>query len=118
MLKTYEYRLYPNIAQEAKIQQHFGCTRYVYNKALELKISTYEKDKTNLSKYDLAKLVTQWKTQDDTLWLKEVNAQALQQSIFHLDNAYKNFFREKEVFLSLNPNITIDKPIVYLKVSK
>nr|DAH14297.1 MAG TPA: endonuclease [Caudoviricetes sp.] len=98
MLKTYEYRLYPNIAQEAKIQQHFGCTRYVYNKALELKISTYEKDKTNLSKYDLAKLVTQWKTQDDTLWLKEVNAQALQQSIFHLDNAYKNFFREKRGF--------------------
>ena len=79
MLKTYEYRLYPNIAQEAKIQQHFGCTRYVYNKALELKISTYEKDKTNLSKYDLTKLITQWKTQDDTLWLKEVYSQALQQ---------------------------------------
>lgn len=98
MLKTYEYRLYPNIVQEAKIQQHFGCTRYVYNKALELNISTYEKDKTNLSKYDLVKLVTQWKTQDDTPWLKEVYSQALQQSIFHLDNAYRNFFREKRGF--------------------
>lgn len=37
MLKTYEYRLYPNREQAILIAKHFGCTRFVYNKALALK---------------------------------------------------------------------------------
>lgn len=98
MLKTYEYRLYPNKQQQNEIQKHFGCVRYVYNKALELKIKTYETEKINLSKYDLIKIVTQWKKQENLEWLKNVHSQALQQSIFHLDSAYKNFFREKRGF--------------------
>lgn len=95
MLKTYEYRLYPNKQQQNEIQKHFGCVRYVYNKALELKIKTYEAEKINLSKYDLINIVVQWKKQEDTIWLKDVYSQSLQQSIFNLDSAYKNFFREK-----------------------
>lgn len=98
MLKTYEYRLYPNKEQQNEIQKHFGCVRYVYNKVLELKIKTYETEKINLSKYDLTKIVAQWKKQEDLEWLKNVYSQALQQSIFNLDSAYKNFFREKRGF--------------------
>ena len=96
MLKTYEYRIYPNKEQAILIAKHFGCTRFVYNKALALKMETYTKDKKSLSKYDLAKKVKEWKDTEELSWLKEVHSQSLQQAIFHLDSAFTKFFREKE----------------------
>ena len=96
MLKTYEYRIYPNKGQAILIAKHFGCTRFVYNKALALKMETYTKDKKSLSKYDLANKIVEWKNTEEFSWLKEVQAQSLQQAIFHLDSAFTKFFREKE----------------------
>lgn len=96
MLKTYEYRIYPNKEQEVLIQKHFGCTRFVYNKALSLKMEAYTKDNINISKYDLINKVVEWKNTEEFNWLKEVYSQALQQSIFHLDSAFTKFYREKE----------------------
>ena len=78
MLKTYEYRIYPNKNQTVLISKHFGCARFVYNKALALKIEAYTKNKTSLSKYDLAKKIKEWKETEEFSWLKEVNAQSLQ----------------------------------------
>ena len=98
MLKTYEYRIYPNKEQAILIAKHFGCTRFVYNKALALKMETCAKDKKNLSKYDLVNKIVEWKNTEELNWLKEVNAQSLQQAIFHLDSAYIKFFREKGGF--------------------
>ena len=98
MLKTYEYRIYPNKKQEVLIHKHFGCARFVYNKALALKIEAYTKDKTNLSKYDLVNKVVEWKKLEKFSWLKEVHSQSLQQAIFNLDSAYTRFFREKKGF--------------------
>ena len=96
MLKTYEYRIYPNKEQGIIIAKHFGCTRFVYNKALALKIEAYAKGEKNLSKYDLTKKVKEWKDTEEFSWLKEVQAQSLQQAIFHLDSAFTKFFREKK----------------------
>ena len=96
MLKTYEYRIYPNKEQTILIAKHFGCTRFVYNKALALKIETYTKDKKSLSKYDLVNKIVEWKDTEELNWLKEVHSQSLQQAIFHLDSAFTKFFREKE----------------------
>lgn len=98
MLKTYEYRLYPNKEQAILIAKHFGCTRFVYNKALALKMETYTKDKKSLSKYELVNKIVEWKDTEELNWLKEVHSQALQQAIFHLDSAYTKFFREKGGF--------------------
>ena len=98
MLKTYEYRIYPNKDQAVLISKHFGCTRFVYNKALTLKIETYTKSKRNLSKYDLINKIIEWKNTEEFNWLKEVYSQALQQAIFNLDSAYTKFFREKKGF--------------------
>jgi len=38
------------------------------------------------------------KGEDDTQWLKEVNAQSLQQALMNLETAYGNFFRKKTKF--------------------
>lgn len=98
MLKTYEYRIYPNRSQKVQIAKQFGCCRVVYNKTLALRKETYETTQKCLSKYDLIRQVTKWKEQEEFSWLREVNAQVLQQSVFDMDSAYQRFFREKTGF--------------------
>ena len=96
MLQTYEYRLYPCKEQQEILTKHFGCVRYVYNRALALKTSVYETEQRTLSKFDLCKRTTQWRKEEETRWLSEVQAQALQQAIVDLDSAFVKFFREKK----------------------
>lgn len=96
MLKTYEYRVYPNKEQVKLLAKHFGCTRFVYNKALALKTSLYEKEQKTISKFELNKEITKWKKTEEMAWLKEVQAQALQQVMTDLDSAFIKFFREKK----------------------
>jgi len=98
ILKAYKYRLNPKNSQFEILNKHLGCARYIYNWALSKKTALYKKDKTNISCYDLIKQVTQLKKQTSTSWLSEVNSQSLQQSLLHLDSAYKKFFREKRGF--------------------
>lgn len=96
MLKAFKYRLYPTPNQQVLLEKHFGCTRLIYNLSLETKINTYKTENKSLNYYDLAnKLKT---IKDDKPYLKEINSQALQQSLKHLDSAYKKFFRDKKGF--------------------
>lgn len=92
MLKTYEYRLYPNKKQEELLAKHFGCVRLVYNKALELQEKLYKEEKKHLSYVQLAKELTKWKQTEEYAFLYEVANPALQQSLRHLDNSYKRYF--------------------------
>jgi len=62
----------------------------VYNWALDLKNQTYHDEGISLSKYDLMNQLPALK--EKYPWLKEVNAQSLQQSIHHLSRAFTNFF--------------------------
>lgn len=68
----------------------------MYNNGLNTKITQYEKDKTNISSYDLIKQLPQQKKTYE--WLKEVEVQALQQTLLDLGSAYANFFREHKGF--------------------
>ena len=90
MLRRYQYRLYPTKDQEPLIAKHLGCCRYVYNWALARKNRAYHDDGTSLSKYDLMQQLPALK--EELPWLKEVNAQSLQQSIHNLSRAFTNFF--------------------------
>jgi len=90
MLRRYQYRLYPTKDQETLIAKHLGCCRYVYNWALARKNTAYRDEGTSLSKYDLTNQLPALK--EELPWLKEVNAQSLQQSIIHLSRAFTNFF--------------------------
>ena len=91
-LKAFKTRIYPNAEQTVLIEKTFGCCRFVYNNGLDCKIEAYDKDKTNLSAYDLIKRIASLKKEFE--WLKEVEAQTLQQSLLDLEKAYKNFFKK------------------------
>ena len=90
---SYKFRLYPNKEQENLILRTFGCCRFVFNHYLALRKDTYEQMGEALNYYACAKDMTGLKQQEETLWLKEVDATALQSSLRDLDDAYQHFFR-------------------------
>lgn len=90
---SYKFRIYPTHAQVGLIQRTFGCCRFVFNHYLALRKETYEQTGETLNYYACAKDLTGLKQQEETLWLKEVDATSLQASLQSLDSAYQNFFR-------------------------
>ena len=97
MEKSFEYRIYPNRQQVQLLARTFGCVRLVYNHFLEEKIKVYKETSQSLKYGDCCRMLTQLKRLEDTAWLSEVEAAALQQSLRDLDRAFKNFFTQKWV---------------------
>src|SRR5690554_871807 len=91
MFKAFKYRIYPTNSQKELIVKHIGSSRFVYNLALETKIAAYIGSKHNYSAFDLIKQLPELKK--ELPWLKEVNAQSLQQSVHNMDIAFKKFFK-------------------------
>lgn len=63
---------------------------------LDTKIKLYHRENKSLSYYDTCKILPKLKQEYE--WLKEVDATALQSSLFNLDKAYKNFFEKRNAF--------------------
>lgn len=100
--KAYKFRLYPNESQKPLLAQHFGSCRYTYNHFLRQRIDFYTlnkgSEKQGLTYQDTSKMLTELKKQPETIWLKDVNSQSLQQSLRCLDVAYHNFFNKRAAF--------------------
>lgn len=96
MLRAYKYRLYPTKKQEELLNKHFGCVRFIYNLALETKDWAWRAFGKNISHYDLMKQLPELKK--EYVWLKDVCAESLTHSIFHLESAYLSFFKGKGDF--------------------
>lgn len=92
MEKAFKYRIYPSKKQKELIQKTFGCTRFVYNYFLDLRIKEYKENKKSLSYNETSKLLTQLKKESE--WLKEPDKDSLQKSLKDLDMAYQKFFKE------------------------
>ena len=95
MEKAYKFRIYPNKTQITLFQKTFGCVRKVYNHFLDRRIKQYETDKTTLTLAQCSKELTALK--QELTYLKEPDKCALQNALKHLDNAFQNFFKHKEV---------------------
>ena len=98
--RTYRYRLYPNEAQKAELARVFGCSRWVYNWALETKTKAYYQDEESVGFADLSRRLTQQKKSAETEWLQEVSAVTLQQSLRNLNQAFTNFFEGRAEYPS------------------
>ena len=94
---AYKFRLYPNQEQEKLIARTFGCCRFVFNHYLAFRRDAYEQTGETLNYYACAKDMTGLKQYEETLWLKEVDATALQSSLRDLDDAYQHFFRRVKI---------------------
>jgi putative transposase len=90
-LKAFKYRIYPNLDQENFFSQTFGCVRFVYNKMLEEKLQALE-NKQKIPQ------ITPAKYKKEYTFLQEVDSLALMNAMRNLDNAFKNFFKNKKHF--------------------
>ena len=88
MYKAYKFRMYPNDKQKKLIHKTFGCTRFIYNYFLnECKENGYKKSYDMCNK--LKELLIEYP------FLKEVDSCSLRNSIFNLEDSYKNFFENR-----------------------
>ena len=72
---AYKFRIYPNKQQQEMITKTFGCSRFVYNHYLNMRIESYQKDKSTMTYNMCSKDLTQLKQKYE--WLKEVDKCAL-----------------------------------------
>lgn len=126
MNKSFKIRIYPNKEQQILIDKTFGCARFIYNFMLNLKQKLYKNFNINLSYNNMSKVLTELKRHK--LWLCEVDAVALQQSLKDLDNAYQKFFsgngypkfkskRDKNSYRT-NSCLQLDKDFKIIKIPK
>ncbi len=102
--KTYKFRIQPTDEQAVLLARHFGCSRFVYNHFLAERSRYYLENKKGLNYYDNAASLTLLKKEKQ--WLKEVNSQALQATLKHLEGACNSFFRKQTEFPASDPSIS------------
>src|SRR6266567_8550409 len=90
--RAYHYRFYATDEQKVMLARTFGCCRYLYNWALELKSTTYRQTGKSPGFAALCAMLPALKPQPETAWLAEVSSVPLQQSLRHLERAFVNFF--------------------------
>jgi putative transposase len=98
MIKGYKIKIYPNKEQSEKIIKFCNASRYIYNWALDLEIKNHEQGNKFISGYDLTKLLTEFKKQEENKWLKEISGRALKVSVLNCAIAYENFFKKRADF--------------------
>jgi len=96
MLKAIKIRLYLNDDQINYTNKLFGTSRFIYNKCLSYKINEYKSNNKPVSFGEIGKYLVNLKTEFE--WIKDSHSKVLQQSLMNLDQAYKNFFKNKKGF--------------------
>ena len=91
MLKTYKYWLYPTKKQTEKLDWTLETCRILYNSCLVDRNCHYEETGKGLSRLKQQKILT--KDKKNIEYLKSIHSQVLQDVLFRVEKAYKNFFR-------------------------
>ena len=90
MIVTFRYRLLPTKAQHRALEQILEAQHQLYNAALEERIGAYRKAGKNLTYFDQAKSLTQWRNDDAEASGLPANLQRA--TLKRLDEAYRHFF--------------------------
>lgn len=91
MLKAFKYRLYPNRAQTAKLNQTLDTCRELYNACLEQRRTAYRHHRKSISvSKQMAELPDLKRELPE---VGEVYSQVLQDVVWRVDTAFQNFFR-------------------------
>lgn len=100
VLRAFRYRFEPTSEQAALLRRTIGCCRLVYNKALHQRSEAWTTGKKSIGYVAQSASLTAWKKTDELLFLNEVSSVPLQQTLRHLQTAYKNFFQKRAKYPS------------------
>src|SRR5205085_7164014 len=93
--RVYRFRLEPTCEQEQGFRQFAGARRWLWNWALEQRQQYYQQTRKTISRQELSARLTALKHQPEGAWLREVDAQLLQQVLIDLHRAFVNFFAKR-----------------------
>lgn len=86
-------RIYPMDDQKVFFKKQFGCCRFIYNYLLIRMEKAYKRRKEPTSIYQAKKFISPLKATTRYSFLKDVNSQSLQASVFNLGHAREKFFK-------------------------
>ena len=93
MIRSYKIRLIPTSGQEELMRESVNAMRFVWNWGLAYHMERFKNGEKHLSAYDMKKVLTQLKKQDDYKWLCNVSSQTLAMALLDLGKAYQRFFK-------------------------
>ncbi|MGW5147808.1 RNA-guided endonuclease InsQ/TnpB family protein [Rhodococcus koreensis] len=96
--RAFKYRFYPTAVQAEQLARTFGCTRYVYNRALAERTRAWSQEQRRITYADTSKMLTGWKRDAETAWLAEPSKGPLQESLRQLQGAFENFWRKQTAY--------------------
>jgi putative transposase len=90
--KAFKFKLESKPWQERLFRRQAGCTRLVWNTALDLTVNRLHTGEKTLGYAKLCQQLTEWKSVKEFHFLNEVHSQPLQQTLKHLTRAISDFF--------------------------
>ncbi|QSE82920.1 RNA-guided endonuclease InsQ/TnpB family protein [Rhodococcus koreensis] len=93
--RAFKFRFYPTAVQAEQLARTFGCTRYVYNRALAERSRAWSQEQRRVTYADTSKMLTGWKRDTETAWLAEPSKGPLQESLRQLQGAFERFWRKQ-----------------------
>jgi putative transposase len=93
--RAFKYRFYPTEEQAGELLRTFGCVRYVYNRALEVRTTAWYRQQRRVSYAQTSAMLIKWKHDPETAWLSEVSSVPLQQTLRHLQSAFVAFWSKQ-----------------------
>ena len=94
-MRGFKFRIYPTTEQIEQIHVNCSCSRFVYNRMLDLHEQAYRKDGRSLSYSMMANMLPSLKKEEATSFLKEADSMCLQEAVRDLDRAFQNFFTHR-----------------------
>jgi putative transposase len=76
MYRAFRYRFYPSPSQEVLLRKTLGCSRFVYNHFLALRIKEWTTNQKSVSYNETSSILTQLKKEENTNWLNDVSSVA------------------------------------------
>lgn len=91
LIKTYKYKLKPTKDQELVFESWINTCRYIYNVALQERITAYQMRKKSVSKYDQYNQLPEIKKSFP--FVADVYSDTLQEALDRVEKSYQSFFR-------------------------
>jgi putative transposase len=99
MKLRWTFRCYPTPEQERVLARTFGCCRFVYNRFLAERTAAFQRGE-RMGYIQTSAALTKLKQDPEYAWLREVSSVPLQQSLRHLQTAFRNFFEKRAKYPS------------------
>ena len=117
MMRSYKTEINPTPEQKQIINRTIGVCRYTYNFYLGYNKEVYANGGEFINGMDFSKWLNNeyLPNNPEYLWIKEVYAKSVKQSIMNADRAFKRFFNKKSKFPKFKKKNKSDVKMYFVK---